>query len=111
MALCSLEILYSIVQIYEDLKNKMLVLALQFSRGDVDACGARNELDAAASVRACFHSLKTEEKTVAAGVVTRGRDRIPDNLEVVTSTAHQCTNRCVSSWIVRMTMLQSRSTP
>ena len=49
----------------------MLVLALQFSRGDVDAYGTATRslggLDAAASVRACFHSLKTEEKTVAAG--------------------------------------------
>ena len=87
----------------------MLVLALQFSRGDVTHAELRSRLLGRArrsgvdeSVE--FHSLKTEEKTVTAGGCRRGRDRIPVDLEVGRRTAHQCTNRCVSSWIVRTTI-------
>ena len=89
----------------------MLVLALQFSRGDVTHAELGGARRSGVGERWNSHSLKTEEKTVAAGGRDRGRDRIPVDLEVGRLTAHQCTNRCVSSWIVRMTMLQSRSTP
>ena len=59
----------------------MLMLALQFSRGDVAHAEPRQGLDAAAPARGgMFHSLKTEEKTVTASGVARGRDRIPNNL-------------------------------
>jgi hypothetical protein len=51
-------------------------------KGRRDACGTLIGLDAAASERACFHSLKTEEKTMAACDVVRGRDRIPFDLDV-----------------------------
>src|SRR5690606_4684355 len=64
----------------------------------------RQGLDAAASVRACFHSLKTEEKTVTAGDRCsregpnpwRPRGRMADSPPV-----HQqvCLN-----WTVRMTI-------
>ena len=59
----------------------MLVLALQFSRGDVGACGTQQGArHSGAGERWNFHSLKTEEKTVTASGVARGRDRIPNNL-------------------------------
>ena len=81
----------------------MLVLALQFSRGDM----THAELGTSSTQRrrreVDSHSLKTEEKTVTDGGRARGRDRIPGDLEVGRLTAHQCTNRCVSNWIVRMT--------
>ena len=41
------------------------------------------------------NSLKTEEKTVTDEVRVDKRDRIPQ-LPIVSTTVHQCTNRCVS---------------
>ena len=56
--------------------EKMLVLALQFSRCDVTlAEHGGSRLDAAASLR--NDSLKTEEKTVPIGSRCNRRDRIP----------------------------------
>jgi len=80
----------------------MLVLALQFSRGDVTHAELRADLLGRARRSGVdesvdFHSLKTEEKTVTDGGRARGRDRIPGDLEVGRLTAHQCTNRCVST--------------
>ena len=68
----------------------MLVLALQFSRGDVAHAEPPNPSMGRGSTQRRrremdSHSLKTEEKTVAAGGGTRGRDRIPVDLEVRTA--------------------------
>jgi hypothetical protein len=57
----------------------MLVLALQFSRGDPDACGAHEELDAAASRRSRIRLLQNgrEDKCVVSHEEVRPK---PTNL-------------------------------
>jgi hypothetical protein len=61
----------------------MLVLALQFSRCDhccgAGACGVRRETISTQRRSRDFDSLKTEEKTVVAGGVSRGRDEPYDH--------------------------------
>ena len=61
-------------------ENKMLVLALQFSRCDVTHAELDDELDAVASPKVSARmsdSFKTEEKTVTVAGVARGEGPNP----------------------------------
>jgi len=50
----------------QDARACSAVLKVRLTHAELRA-GGLEELDAAASMRKCFHSLKTEEKTVTAG--------------------------------------------
>ena len=75
----------------------MLVLALQFSRCDLTLAERTSVgLDAA---RRCGVRVRLPQNGREDGSRRRRRSREgpnPCDLEVVTATAHQCTNRCVS---------------
>ncbi len=79
----------------------MLVLALQFSRSDADQQHRR----AVARGRLLWRredSLKTEEKTVPPFTRRTGEGPNPSTRATRRSTTHQCTNRCVSNRVERV---------
>jgi hypothetical protein len=94
----------------------MLVLALQFSRGDMTlaelSSAVPDELRRSGVDESVeFHSLKTEEKTVTAGGRRSREGPNPCRPRGRTADSPPVHQQVCLDWIVRMTMLQSRSTP